>query len=33
MKVSAEVLNAVDVRVNRGLGEVTAAQLFQHDLS
>jgi hypothetical protein len=33
MKISAEVLNPMKVRANRCLGEVTAPQLFKHDLA
>jgi len=33
MKVLAEVLHAVDVGANRGLSEVAAPQLLNHDLT
>src|SRR5271166_4878390 len=33
MKISAEVLNPMNVRANRCLGEVTAPQLLKHELT
>ena len=33
MEVSAEVLNTMEVRANRCLGEVAATQLLKHELT
>lgn len=33
LEVPSEVLDSVDLRSNRSLGEVTAVQLFNHELT
>ena len=33
LEVPSEVLDSVDLRSNRSLGEVTALQLFNHELT